>query len=250
VTHLGGHPRQGVRPEPALLAVSGAGPLRWLGSSVSESGKRSAGGRPSADHHPPAATSARQNPGKTPKNYAKKPPLTRNGEFPILAASRADPGVLPGRNGGRPGEKTRRFIHVDGSAPGNAATTGFLRTTKRKTAGKEACGTLRIYQCTGPGDRCPVTGPAAVPRPIAPGKASCPSPPWDAAFPGAFFCAVGSGRQAVCSRQWAVGGQRNATLAPHSSTFPGRCSRPSVWAITVMFFSVTVNPRWRSSSWS
>lgn len=28
---------------------------------------------------------------------------------------------------------------------------------------------------------------AATERPIAPGKVSCPSPPWDTAFPGAFF---------------------------------------------------------------
>jgi hypothetical protein len=26
-------------------------------------------------------------------------------------------------------------------------------------------------------------------RPVAPGKVSCPKPPWDTAFPGAFFCA-------------------------------------------------------------
>jgi hypothetical protein len=37
------------------------------------------------------------------------------------------------------------LIHVDGSASGNSATTGYLRTTKRLAAYMEVGGTLRIH---------------------------------------------------------------------------------------------------------
>ena len=43
-------------------------------------------------------------------------------------------------------------------------------------------------------------------RPIAPGKVPCPKPPWDIAFPGAFFCAAGDLRQGLRRRK--VGGTR------------------------------------------
>jgi hypothetical protein len=72
---------------------------------------------------------------------------------------------------------------------GDPATAESLRTTKRITVGKEAGGTLRIHPVRSPGGRCRGTGVAVAERPIAPGNVSCPLPPWDIAFPGAFFCA-------------------------------------------------------------
>jgi len=50
---------------------------------------------------------------------------------------------------------------------------------------------------------------AATERPIAPGKVSCPSPPWDAAFPGAFF----AHRWRLCTRFWPGSNQGNTSRA-------------------------------------
>jgi len=117
---------------------------------------------------------------------AEKSPLTWRGKFHILASSRVKPSASPTTGGAcQPTETVT--IHVDGSASGDPATTRFLRTAKRSAARKEVSGTLRTNRARQPlrsrtrGDR------AATERPIAPGKVSCPSPPWDAAFPGAFF---------------------------------------------------------------
>jgi hypothetical protein len=58
----------------------------------------------------------------------QKSALTPPSKCPILAASRI-----------------QLLIHVDGSASGISATTGFLRTAKRKAAGMDASGALRIH---------------------------------------------------------------------------------------------------------
>ena len=68
----------------------------------------------------------------------------------------------------------------------------FLRTTKRITAHKEVGGSLR-YNVNFPplrrvqGTRQPRRARAEASNRSR--KSQCPSPPWDTAFPGAFFLA-------------------------------------------------------------
>ena len=89
---------------------------------------------------------------------------------------------------------------------GKAATAVFLRTTKRITAYKEVGGSLRLQDPRTWNARCRAQGLGS-PEFLAivsrrrtrhaggPGaeasnrsrKSQCPSPPWDTAFPGAFF---------------------------------------------------------------
>jgi hypothetical protein len=65
----------------------------------------------------------------------------------------------------------------------------FLRTAKCTAAGTDAeADALRVE--TGRKGKRPrprANGGSTASHPIAPGKDSCPSPPWDATFPGAFF---------------------------------------------------------------
>ena len=79
----------------------------------------------------------------------------------------------------------RNSIHVDGSASGNSATTGCLRTAKRTAAYMDVGGALRTHY------RCPNTA-ACLPRlrsvQSLPEKAEVLSPPGTDAFRGLFLC--------------------------------------------------------------
>jgi hypothetical protein len=72
-----------------------------------------------------------------------------------------------------------------GPHPGILHPTRFLRTAKRLSASMEACGALRKHLVRPFRRSFPDRGNAE--RPIAPGNDACPPPPWDTAFPGAFF---------------------------------------------------------------
>ena len=72
---------------------------------------------------------------------------------------------------------------------GNSATPVFLRATKRTTAYKEVGGSLRLPSkfaacAVHPSAARKARGAEASNRSR---KSQCPSPPWDTAFPGAFF---------------------------------------------------------------
>ncbi len=61
--------------------------------------------------------------------------------------------------------------------------------------------------------RVALSNEAVTQPPIAPGKVKCPPPPWDAAFPGAFFCA-----DEVRRNCWRI--QKTPTCAPGGRRIP------------------------------
>ena len=84
----------------------------------------------------------------------------------------------------RPGSP-RKGLHL-----GMPVFVAFLRTAKLGAVGMEAmtahfdfCGNQPIEE------RDRAAAGSIAQRPIAPGKVTCPLPPWDTAFPGAFFFA-------------------------------------------------------------
>ena len=147
--------------------------------------------------------------------------LTHGGKFHILAPSRIYP---------------RGWGRIWGFAVAKPQ-----RTTKRTTAGMDASGTLRTYY------ERPTYGRKAVAiaeRPIAPGKVSCPKPPWDTAFPGAFFARLpffpGNQRKSERFRPDVIGtqpkktrcGGRNHTARPANPGFMVRLATDNAFNVT------------------
>jgi hypothetical protein len=82
--------------------------------------------------------------------------------------------------------ETNQTIHVDGSALGGLLQSARLRTTKRFPLARMPAARFDTTRSQRRALRSQCT-PNSASRPIAPGQGCRPLPPWDAAFPGAFF---------------------------------------------------------------
>jgi hypothetical protein len=92
--------------------------------------------------------------------------------------------------------------HVDGPASGLAVFGRRVCGPRSDLRCTEARGTLRLQR---QGGLCRRVQPDANTRvdgkPIAPGRVTCPLPPWDAAFPGAFFSCLKTIRKRITPQQ-------------------------------------------------